>query len=96
MSARILELVPHPNRPDPARNYLFEGRKPAEINTDNVVGRVDYNLGASDTLYGRYLFNQEGYTSSAAWPAPTNAGGTDLQLRAQGASAHWSHIVSPP
>jgi hypothetical protein len=95
ISARILELVPRANRSDPARNYLFEGRKPAEINTDNVVGRIDYNLGASDTLYGRYLFNQEGYTSSAAWPTTTNAGGTDLQLRAQGASAHWSHIVSP-
>jgi hypothetical protein len=95
ISRRILELIPHPNRTDPARNYLFENRKPAEINTDNVVGRVDYNMGASDNLYGRYLFNEEGYTSSAAWPAPTNAGGTDLALRAQGASAHWNHIISP-
>lgn len=95
ISARILELVPRPNRSDPTRNYLFEGRKPAQIDTNNVVGRVDYNLGASDTLYGRYLFNEEGYTSSAAWPEPTNAGGTDLSLRAQGASAHWNHIISP-
>jgi hypothetical protein len=95
ISLRILELVPRANRPDPARNYIFEGRKPAEIVTDNVVGRLDYNLGASDTLYGRYLFNEEGYRSSAAWPEPTNAGGTDLSLRAQGASAHWNHILKP-
>lgn len=95
ISARILQLIPRANRPDPARNYLFEGRKPAEINADNAVSRVDYNLGASDTLYGRYLFNQERYTSSAAWPDSTNAGGTDLALRAQGASAHWNHIVGP-
>jgi outer membrane receptor protein involved in Fe transport len=95
ISQRILELVPTANRNDPARNYIFEGRKPAEINTNNVVTRADYNMGASDTFYGRYLFNQEKYTSSAAWPTPTNAGGTDLALRAQGASAHWNHIVSP-
>ncbi len=95
ISRKVLDLVPTSNRSDPARNYIFEGRKPAEINADNAVGRIDYNIGQNDTLYGRYLFNQERYTSSAAWPMPSNAGGTDLKLRAQGASAHWNHILKP-
>jgi hypothetical protein len=95
ISQRILDLVPAANRPDPLRNYIFEGRKPAAIAANNVVTRADYNLGAKDTLYGRYLFNGEKYTSSAAWPTSTNAGGTALDLRAQGASAHWNHILSP-
>lgn len=95
ISQKYLELIPLPNRPDPLRNFLFEGRKPAQIVTDNMVLRMDYNLGEKDTLNGRYLFNQEQYTSAAAWPAPTNAGGTDLNLRAQGAGANWNHIFRP-
>ncbi|HTM51205.1 MAG TPA: TonB-dependent receptor [Bryobacteraceae bacterium] len=95
ISQRILQLVPRANRPDPARNYLFENRKPAVIGTNNVVSRADYNAGVKDTLYGRYIYNAENYVSSAAWPEPTNAGGTDLTLRAQTASAHWNHIVRP-
>lgn len=74
ISRRILEYIPRANRSDPARNFIFEGRKPAEINTNNVVLRMDYNVGEKDTLNGRYLYNAEQYRSAAAWPAPTNAG----------------------
>ncbi|MBS1826200.1 MAG: TonB-dependent receptor [Acidobacteria bacterium] len=95
ISQKILDLTPRPNRADPLRNFLFEGRKPAEIVTNNIVTRMDYNLGEKDTISGRYLFNEEQYTSAAAWPAPTNAGGTDLSLRAQGAGANWNHIFRP-
>ncbi|HWQ54995.1 MAG TPA: TonB-dependent receptor [Bryobacteraceae bacterium] len=95
ISLKVLELVPEPNRADPLRNYIFNGRAPGKTRTDNVVSRFDYNLGQNDNLYGRYLFNEETYTSPAAFPAPSNAGGTDRGLRAQGASAHWNHVFTP-
>lgn len=94
-SLKILDLVPHANRSDPLRNYVYDGRPAGRTTTDNAVGRVDYILGTNDTLYGRYLFNQEQYGTPQTMPAPANSGGKNLDLRAQSASVHWNHVISP-
>src|SRR5262249_20647362 len=62
---------------------------------DYAVGRVDYNLGGNDNLYGRYLFNQESTQTPPVLPAPANSGGRDFILRGQSASAHWNHVLNP-
>ena len=93
ISQKILPLVPLPNRSDPLRNYIFSPQ-PGATTTDNTVGRVDYVAGAKNSIFGRYLFNQESYQSAAAFPPPANSGGTDLALRAQGAGIQWTHILN--
>jgi hypothetical protein len=94
ISAKILELWPLPNNPDPLRNFVFNGR-PSGLNTnDNTVVRADYNLSVNDFVYGRYLFNQEEQGTPASLPPPANSGGRILALRAQGASAHWNRVFT--
>ena len=95
ISRNILALLPLPNNADPLRNFVFNGVPSGHTRRDYAVGRVDYNLGSKDNVYGRYLFNQEGQTTPPTIPAPANAGGRDFLLRAQSASAHWNRILNP-
>jgi hypothetical protein len=95
ISKNILKLLPSPNRSDPLRNYVFDGRPPGQTTANDGVVRADFNLSQNDIIYGRYLLNEESYITSPAWPAPANANGTNLTLRGQGASAHWNHVFTP-
>lgn len=96
ISRRILDLVPLPNNPgDPTRNFIFNGVPSGKTNRDYAVGRIDYNLGPNDSLFGRYLFNQETSTTPPTLPAPASSGGRDFQLRAQSGSINWNRILSP-
>lgn len=96
VSANILKLVPLPNNPaEPARNFVFNDVPSGRETRTYAVGRADYNLGQSDIVYGRYLFNEETALSPPRLPPPANSGGTDFKLRAQGASAHWNHVFNP-
>jgi hypothetical protein len=95
ISRRILELVPQPNNPaDPARNFVFNDIPSGRINRDYAVGRVDWNVGMRDNLFGRYLFNEEKLRNPPTLPAPANSGGRDFRLRGQSASVNWNHVVS--
>lgn len=96
ISQNILKLVPLPNNPgDPARNFIYNDVPSGRVPRDNVVGRVDYNVGSNDTVFGRYLFDQENFTTPPQLPPPANSNGRDFKLRAQGASAHWNHVIGP-
>lgn len=96
ISQNILNLIPLPNSPgDPARNFVFNNVPSGHTVRDNAIARVDYNLGERDTLYGRYLYDNERTTSPPTLPPPSNANGRDFTLKAQGASAHWNHVLSP-
>ena len=96
ISQNILQLIPTANNPaDPARNFIYNGVPSGHTVRDNAVARVDYNAGEKDTVYGRYLFDQEKTNTPPTLPPPANSGGRDFILRAQGASAHWNHVLSP-
>ncbi|HWB99859.1 MAG TPA: TonB-dependent receptor [Bryobacteraceae bacterium] len=95
ISQQILGLLPLPNNPDPLRNFIFNGIPSGHTRRDYAVGRVDYNIGPKDILYGRYLFNNENQTTPPGLPPPANSGGRDFLLRAQSASAHWNRVLSP-
>ncbi|MFN0170084.1 MAG: TonB-dependent receptor domain-containing protein [Bryobacteraceae bacterium] len=95
ISRNILPLLPAPNNPDPVRNFIFNGVPSGRTRRDYAVGRVDYNLGQNDILYGRYLYDEENLKTPPGLPAPANSGGRDFRLRAQTASAHWNHVIRP-
>lgn len=96
ISRYILGLVPLPNNPGSAtRNFIFNAVPSGHVQRDNGVGRVDYNLGLKDMVYGRYLINDEATATSPALPSPANSGGTALTLKAQNVSVNWSHVFSP-
>src|SRR5581483_11789968 len=95
ISQKILQLIPLPNNPDPLRNFIFNGVPSGHTRRDYAVGRVDYNLGANDILYARYLFDEENQRTPPSLPAPANSGGRNFLLRAQTASAHWNRVLNP-
>ncbi|MFN0170355.1 MAG: TonB-dependent receptor domain-containing protein [Bryobacteraceae bacterium] len=96
ISRRILELHPLPNNPsDPARNFIFNDVPSGRINRDYAVGRMDYNLNSNNTIFGRYLFNQEKLRTSPTLPAPANSGGRDFILKAQTVSLHYNRVFTP-
>ncbi len=96
ISARILDLVPQQNNPsDLQRNFIFNGIPSGRLNRDYAIGRADYNLGPNDTLFGRYLYNEETQRTPPALPAPANSGGRDFVLRAQSASVNWNKVLKP-
>lgn len=95
ISQRILELVPAINNPsDPVRNFIFNDMPSGRTNRDYAVGRVDWNVGMRDNLYGRYLFNEENLRNPPSLPAPANSGGRDFKLRGQSASINWNRVIS--
>lgn len=95
ISAGVVELLPLPNNPqDPLRNFIFNSVPSGRTNREYAVGRLDYNAGAKDTLYGRYLFNQESFRVPPTLPEPANSGGRSVRLRGQSGSLHWNRVLS--
>lgn len=96
ISTRILDLVPQQNNPaDLQRNFVFNGIPSGRLNRDYAIGRADYNAGPNNTIFGRYLYNQETQRTPPTLPAPANSGGRDFVLRAQSASVNWNKVVRP-
>ena len=96
ISTRILELVPQQNNPgDLQRNFIFNGIPSGRLNRDYAIGRMDYNAGPNNTIFGRYLYNEETQRTPPTLPAPANSGGRDFVLRAQSASVNWNKVVRP-
>jgi Carboxypeptidase regulatory-like domain/TonB dependent receptor len=96
ISQNILKLIPLPNNPgDAARNFIFNDVPSGHTPRNAVVGRTDYMMSSKDTLFGRYLFDQEVSVTPPQLPAPALSNGRNFSLRAQSASAHWNHVVGP-
>lgn len=96
ISQYILKLVPLPdNSGNAARNFIYNAVPSGHTVRDDGVGRVDYSLSDKDTLYARYLINNEQAATPPGLPPPANSGGTSLFLRAQNAGINWNHIFSP-
>lgn len=95
ISSKLLSIFPQPNTSDPLRNFVFNGVPSAQTQYNNAVTRVDYTLSEKDTIYGRYLFDQEVTGTPPNLPAPALSGGTQVTLRAQSSGANWNHLFGP-
>ena len=92
-SRKILEFWPTPNTGDIlARNFRFEPPS-VPIDRDNYAFRGDYNPGARDNLYVRYVLNDD--LSDTPPRFPNGAGGRRFTLKAWTTGGHYNHVFSP-
>jgi outer membrane receptor protein involved in Fe transport len=87
--SKFLKYIPQPNASIGGQNLvLTRSRK----NDDNqLTGRLDANLRASDTISGRYIW----YDSDLFQPGIAPLYGTILPFRGQTVSAQETHLFSP-
>lgn len=90
VARNLLQYWPLPNATDPARNFLSTPKTQNDL--DNVLGRVDFRLTDSDTVYARFAINRNPYTSAGAAPA---AGGRRSNDTAHGAVINWTRVIGP-
>lgn len=96
VSAKLLKLFPDPNVSGATGyNFIYNNVPSAHLAYDYGVGRVDYNIGAKDNMFTRYLFDQEVTNTPPVLPPPALSGGKSLSVRAQGGGVEWNHISSP-
>jgi outer membrane receptor protein involved in Fe transport len=95
ISKNLLQLFPDPNASGTGYNFIFNNQPSGQLIYNSGLGRIDYNRGADDTFFGRYLYDSE-YTSTPPYlPLPAYSGGRIIQLKAQGMGGQWSHVISP-
>ena len=91
-SKKILELWPTPNTNDIlARNFRFEPPS-VPVDRDNLSLRGDYNASNNDTLYVRYVSNDD--TSDTPPRFANGAGGRVFTLKAYTIGGHYNHVFN--
>lgn len=95
ISAKLLQLFPDPNATGRGYNFIFNNQPSGRLTYNSALGRVDYNRGTKDTMFGRYLYNQEYTSTPPNLPLPALSGGRIIQLKSQGMGGQWNHVVSP-
>jgi hypothetical protein len=64
-----LDMYPLPNGPDLGGGQAeFLSSPPIIINEDNGMGRLDYQLNANNSIFVRYVFDQDSITAPQALP----------------------------
>jgi hypothetical protein len=89
----IKEFVPLPIRPGiggilPNANY--QSLEPQKTRTDQLLNRIDYNLSASDRLYGRFTLSDTTTIGPPVWPKF----GYSHELRGTHAMLNWSRTMN--
>jgi hypothetical protein len=69
---RLIQLLPPPTSIAATRNFIFNPT--IAQRTDQVDGRWDQNLGASDRLFVKYSYDDTDQTVPGLLPSPANAG----------------------
>jgi hypothetical protein len=96
ISANLLKLFPDPNTPNQnGYNYIFNNVPSGHLKYNSGLGRLDYNPGPKDTIFFRYLYDQEYTSTPPSLPLPALSGGSIIQLKAQGMGGEWNHVISP-
>ncbi|RPJ56367.1 MAG: TonB-dependent receptor, partial [Acidobacteria bacterium] len=88
VAARLLPLLPDPNRRDTSRNFV--NNQPLVDNRDSVTGRVDYQLNEWNKLAVRY----ERTRQRGLRPDPLPAFGLQDRSRGQRAVLSWNQTFS--
>lgn len=95
ISANLLQLFPDPNAQGNGYNFIFNNQPSGLLSYNTALGRVDFNKGSKDTIFGRYLYDQEYTSTPPNLPLPALSGGRVIQLKSQGMGGQWSHVISP-
>lgn len=95
ISAQLLQLFPDPNTTGSGYNFIFNNQPSGLLSYNSGLGRVDFNNGSKDTMFGRYLYDQEYTSTPPDLPLPALSGGRIIQLESQGMGGQWNHVFSP-
>jgi hypothetical protein len=95
--AGLMALFPLPNAPGDLNNFVRNAL--ATDNDDSYDGRVDWNISAKNTLFGRYSYSNRfrfipGFLGGIADGTSTSAWGRQT-LKAQSFVLGWTHIFTP-
>ncbi len=89
VSAKMLPLIPNPNRDDPARNYV--NNDPSIDNSNDFSARVDYEFSRKTKLFGNYSITDGRSISIGSLPEFS----TEQNFREQRISVDLTHSFSP-
>ena len=89
-SLTFLQYMPQPNTQQGTLNFITASNA-ATSTQDNYLARIDHNFSPSDTINGRYVFNDTYEASIPVWGHDTR----DNLGRGQNLSASWLHTFSP-
>ncbi len=96
IGAELASFYPATNLPGLRRNFLFNPADSEDLNRWDM--RIDQNVGANDTLFGRYSWQRLFAPSSPNLPAPAFGGGanaSDFGHNGRNVALGWNHIFSP-
>jgi len=88
VAVKLLELYPQPNRPGTGANFL--GPTLSRVNTDQVLARVDQNIGNKARLYARFNWQDENLTDLGA----IQTGGTIIPRKNKNALFAWTQTFT--
>lgn len=96
ISAKLLSLFPDPNTPNQSGyNFIFNNVPNGTLTYNSGLGRVDFNKGTKDTIFGRYLYDSEATATPPYLPLPALSGGRIIVVKAQGMGGQWNHVITP-
>jgi outer membrane receptor protein involved in Fe transport len=95
VAVKIASFSPDPNRDTIINNYFSNPRSDANTHKGDV--RIDHTLSASDTIYGRYSYQNYFLLPEGPLPAPAFGGGDPAfnENRPQSFVVSHGHIFTP-
>src|SRR5581483_2266686 len=97
VGVNIVPMFPLPNRaPDDAAGANnFRANDVNAYTRNNLIGKVDHNLGNNDKLTFRYLYNSDTNRQHSVFPVPAADTINDTDAHQQYWYATWTRILSP-
>jgi Carboxypeptidase regulatory-like domain len=87
----LANYIPLPNTSAGGAAYNYISNNPIRVDTNQYLGRVDYNITAKDTAWVRYIYERTNNQQPKFFPTD----GLTEKLRSFGQAAGWSHIFTP-
>jgi hypothetical protein len=94
-AANIMALVPLPNQPG-ANNFFRQ----ADLidNSDRILGRLDYKISASDSVFARYIYSNRDRQIPGAFGGVIDGTGTsgfgNQKIKTNAMVLGWTHIIN--
>ena len=94
VAARIAAAIPQPNLSGSGSdNYFHAG--PVDDDDNRLAVRIDHNLTANDTIFGRYQYQYQSEPQVGLFSGTILTGDVSNSANAQGVVGGWTHIFDP-